>query len=310
MTFNQIEEELNKPAFKFWHLQDYDDPKKEKELMGEIPNLDDYLRKKTQIQKELLKVTPELRQFYCEPLLSREQEQHLFRKFNFMKYKAKKYYNWYKLSKTKKLKSIITSHMLEVNRIRNWIVCCNTRLASLIIKKRKDFYNGNIDDLLSDCFYNIMKAVDGFDFSRKNAQGQHNKFSTYCTWVLMNNSLRDHSADKKFYDKVSSNLEESVFGEKIDEKNSNSCHEYEHKESLQSDVKKILDCLKEKFPREMYIIKSYFSIDQDSKMTLKDISKKMNLTKERVRQLRENAIKHIQMLVSTGELKLSSDISL
>ena len=310
MNFIQIEEELNKQNFKFWHLADFDNSKKEKEIMGEIPNFDDYLRKKTQIQKEVTKVTPELRQFYCEPLLSRDQEQHLFRKLNFMKYKAKKYYSWYKLSKTKKLKNIITSYMSEVNRIRNWIVCCNTRLASLIIKKRKDFYNGNIDDLLSDCFYNIMKAVDGFDFSRKNAQGQGNKFSTYCTWVLMNNSLRDHSADKKFYDRVSSNLEESVFGEKIDEKCYNSCQEYENRESLQSDIQKILNCLKEKFPREMYIIKSYFAIDQDSKMTLKEISKKMNLTKERVRQLRENAIKHIQSLVSTGELKLSADLSL
>lgn len=310
MNFTQIEEDLNKTTFKCWYLKDFDDCKKEKAIMAEIPNFDDYLRKKTQIQKDITKVTPELRQFYCEPLLNSDQEYHLFRRLNFMKYKAKKYYGWYKISPTTKLRNLITNYMLEVNRVRNWIVCCNTRLASLIIRKRKDYYSGNIDDLLSDCFFNILKAVDGFDFNRTNNLNKHFKFSTYCTWVLMNNSLRDHSADKKFHDKVSSNLEESVFGEKIDQRCENSCTDYENKESIKSDVRKILDCLREKHPRERFILKSYFAINQDAKKTLKDISEELGLTKERVRQLRENGIKVVQTKILAGELNLSSDFSL
>ena len=57
-------------------------------------------------------------------------------------------------------------------------------------------------------------------------------------------------------------------------------------------------------------MKSYFAINQDAKKTLKDISEELGLTKERVRQLRENGIKVVQTKILAGELNLSSDFSL
>jgi RNA polymerase sigma factor (sigma-70 family) len=306
MIFEHLEEEFDKPTFKVWCMPEYDDPKLEKEIMGDMPNYDIYISNKNNIQKEINKVQPELRQFYCEPLLNTEQEFHLFRKLNFMKYKAKKYYSWYKISKSKKLKDIIMSFINEIPVTRNLIVCCNTRLAALVIKKRKDYYNNNINVLLSDCFINIMKAVDGFDFTRKNQFGRTNKFSTYCTWVLMNNSLRDHSSDRKFYDKFASNMDDTTFGEKIDEKESCAHNQLEHNESVNSDVNKVLNILKDTHPREVYILKNYYGINQENRKTLKEISEELGLTKERVRQLREHSLVHIQQLISQGKLTLSN----
>lgn len=306
MNFDSVVKEIKKTTFKVWSLPEFSDSKKEIDIMGEMPNYNEYLKKKNLIQKDLHKVTPELRQFYCEPLLDTDQEYHLFRKMNFIKYKAKIYLNWHNVSPTKKLKNIIVNLMIEANRIRNLITCCNTRLASLVIKKRKDYYNNNIDDLLSDCFFNIMKAVDGFDFNRKNDQNRRNKFSTYCTWVLMNNSLRDHSSDRKFHDKCASNLEDTSFSEKIDEKESNIHYEYEEKESRKSDVSKILKNLRAELPRELFVLKNYYGIDQEDRKTLKEISEDMDLTKERVRQLRENAIAYIRKQIEKGYLELSA----
>jgi RNA polymerase primary sigma factor len=122
----------------------------------------------------------------------------------------------------------------------------------------------------------------------------------------MNNSLRDHSADRKFHDRCSSNLEDTSFNEKMDEKESYAHYEYEEQESLHSDVGKILENLKSEFPRELFVLKNYYGIGQSDRKTLKEISEEMNLTKERVRQLRENAIAYIKKQVENGNLNLSS----
>lgn len=299
MCISELQNEIGKKNYKFWHLDIFDDESKFEEIIGPMPNYQDFLKKKTQIDKEIQKVTPELRQFYCEPLLQTDQEVFCFRKFNFYKYSSYKYYNIYLEKNCEDTKQKAIYYYIKATEQRNFIVRCNTRLAAKILKKRKDYYGDNINDLISDCFINIIKAVDGFDFRRGF------KFSTYCIWVLMNNTLREHSPDKKFYESCATNLDHGFFSEKIDENEFNASLSYENTEGVNSDINKILEIIKEKDEREYFVLVNCFGLLGQKKRTLKEISKDLNLTKERVRQIRENSIKHLKTEIITGNLSLS-----
>jgi RNA polymerase sigma factor (sigma-70 family) len=300
MDFHAARLEVEKTNFKFWHLDDFEDDKLAIEIMSEMPDFDQYQTKKINIQKEIYKVTPELRQFYCEPLLTKAQEFHLFRKMNYLKYKALRFYRWFCRSKLAKLKNLFVSNLAEAQAVRNRIVCCNTRLAAQVYKKRKDYYGDDVDNLLSDCFANIIKAVDGFDFRRGF------KFSTYCTWVLMNNSLRDHQGDKRFQETFATNVSDTSLKHKVDESSLDEDLKREKVLSIAEDIGKIFELLGGKDKRESEILSAYYGIKDGKRKTLKEISEAMDITKERVRQIRNNAINYLQNLIENGNLDLKS----
>jgi RNA polymerase sigma factor (sigma-70 family) len=293
----KIEFEIRKNNFKYWVTEDFSN---EDLITSEMPDIDEFNIKKLNIQKDINKVAPELRQFYSEPLLSKKQECHCFRKMNFYKYKVKFYFDAYESTKLDIWEDKCIECFNKYQNIRNFIVSCNTRLASQILKKRKDFYGDNINDLISDCFLNIIKAADGFDYTRGFA------FSTYCTWVLMNNSLRDHGHNKKFFDNIATNIDQGTFSEQFDENQNSNISNIEKEESVSHDINKILTIIKARDSREHFIIVNCFGIGSGKKKTLKEISEDLNLTKERVRQIRENGIKFLKQQIAEGNLNLSS----
>jgi len=62
-------------------------------------------------------------------------------------------------------------------------------------------------------------------------------------------------------------------------------------ESLKTEIKNVLAILQE---REAEVIKLYFGLDSESPMTLEEIGDKFNLTRERVRQIKEKAIRRLR----------------
>jgi|TARA_B100000035_G_scaffold253314_1_gene222689 RNA polymerase primary sigma factor len=63
------------------------------------------------------------------------------------------------------------------------------------------------------------------------------------------------------------------------------------KKSLTEEIKRVLNTIPE---REAMIIEYYFGIDMDRPLTLEEIGDQLGLTRERVRQLKERAIKRLQ----------------
>ncbi|MEO2160002.1 MAG: RNA polymerase sigma factor RpoD/SigA [bacterium] len=62
-------------------------------------------------------------------------------------------------------------------------------------------------------------------------------------------------------------------------------------ESLKDEIRQSLDTLK---ARERQVIKMYFGIDRDYALTLNEIGEEFSLTRERVRQIKEKAIRRLR----------------
>jgi len=62
-------------------------------------------------------------------------------------------------------------------------------------------------------------------------------------------------------------------------------------ESLKTEIKNVLAILPE---REAEVIRLYFGLNEESPMTLEEIGEKFHLTRERVRQIKEKAIRRIR----------------
>jgi len=62
-------------------------------------------------------------------------------------------------------------------------------------------------------------------------------------------------------------------------------------ESLREEVRRALNTLSD---REAQVIRLYFGLDQEHSLTLEEIGEKFNLTRERVRQIKEKAIRRLR----------------
>jgi DNA-directed RNA polymerase sigma subunit (sigma70/sigma32) len=121
---------------------------------------------------------------------------------------------------------------------------------------------------------------------------------------LLNNSIRDQTANKKFESLVATNLENTTFEKNLDLKDEQIINTFDKNESLQHDWSKIKNVLLDKTnERDYYILTQIFGIGCEKK-TLKQLSEELSLTKERIRQIKEKTIVSLKKLVKSGDLKL------
>ena len=99
-------------------------------------------------------------------------------------------------------------------------------------------------------------------------------------------SRRHQSLDMPFSDTDSNSLMDVIPDPESPEPDTTLIHE-----SLKEEIKAALATLKD---RERDVIKMYFGIEQDYALTLNEIGEEFNLTRERVRQIKEKAIRRLQ----------------
>lgn len=285
---------LERP-FRVIYSADFNNPKKRKSIIGEMPEIEKFneQRKKVVQLRNGDKIAPEMRPCYEEPLLTREQEYHLFRKMNYFKYRAKKLMaglNPRRCSDRRLDK--IESLLEEANKIRNQIGNSNFRLATQLLRKQSSFYREHslTDGLLSDAYFDVLKAIDYFNFELGN------KFSTYCTWVLRKNFSRDLKNQAKYQERFTTGMEESLNDIKDDGDGYQEEITYNNNRTL---VDKLLQILAESdcngdVQRQVYAIEEWFGLHGKDHRTLDAISQDMDVTKERVRQLKEKGLQVIR----------------
>lgn len=225
-----------------------------------------------------------LASLYEVPLLTREQEQHLFRKFNYLKYKASKLRE--KLDPAQAKSSDmdkIEELYREAVQIKNQIVKANLRLV-VSIAKRHVTPNDDFFQLVSDGNMSLIRAVEKFDYTRGN------KFSTYASWAIMKNFARTIPQEFKIRDRFRPTSDE-LFLAREDQRSDRMLLEMAQKQRAEQ-VREILDKLDE---RERKIVISRFGLDYNEEpKTLKEVGAQMGVTKERIRQIEARALNKLR----------------
>jgi RNA polymerase sigma factor (sigma-70 family) len=272
----------------------FDDPKVEPEILGPMPDQEEFdaHRKQMRIPKD---APPELAPLYEMPLLTREQEQHLFRKMNYLKHKAHQLRQRLdpNRARTQELDRIEDLEK-QAGEVKEQLISCNMRLV-VSIAKRHVAQTDNFFELLSDGNISLIRAVEKFDYSRGN------KFSTYASWAIMKNFARSIPEEKHRRERYVTGHEE-LFEVAPD----NRTDEQECLASAEQASHKVHRLLSLLDPREREIIRMRAGLDSGSEgMTLEKIGEKLSITKERVRQLHVRAMKKMRNLAEAQKDELS-----
>jgi RNA polymerase primary sigma factor len=142
------------------------------------------------------------------------------------------------------------------------------------IAKRHAGQNDNFFELQSDGNLSLLRAVEKFDFSRGN------KFSTYASWAIMKNFARSIPDEKIHRDRYVTGYEE-VFDAAADVRSD----EHEIEASVERKRTLLRHLMEELDDRERAIISDRYGLVSGEPMTLEQVGKRHEITKERVRQL-------------------------
>ncbi|MDR1484714.1 MAG: sigma-70 family RNA polymerase sigma factor [Planctomycetaceae bacterium] len=239
-------------------------------------------------------ILPYISNLYKIPLLSSEQEVHLFRKMNYIKYKAAQLRAKHDAAHPK---AVLMTRIEELhgmaNAVKNEIVAANLRLV-VSIAKRHVGACCTFFDLVSDGNLSLLRAVEKFDYSRGN------RFSTYATWAITRNYARTIPDEKRHRDRYHLN-EDELLEKAIDRRSDLQLLErYQVEREQQVDM--LLNTLNE---REQRIIVSRFGIGHTkSPLTLNEVGVEIGITKERVRQIEARALAKLRKIAENEKMEI------
>jgi RNA polymerase sigma factor (sigma-70 family) len=280
---------LDQPLDYIYH-ESFDAAGADAEIMAPMPEQDkfDEARRNMRPPKD---AAPEMAALYESPLLTKAQEQHLFRKMNFLKHRANKLRA--KLdparARPQQIKEI-EDVQAQANAIKKRLVNCNMRLAVSVAKKQAP-NSDSFFEVLSDSNLSLIRAVDKFDYSYGY------KFSTYATWSIIKNFARSLPQEKRHKERYLTGHEE-VFDYFPDKRGD----EHELKATAEQNANRVNRLLAYLDPRERQIIEMRAGLDNTQAMTLGQIGERLGITKERVRQINMQVLNKLRNIAREQQL--------
>lgn len=168
----------------------------------------------------------------------------------------------------------------------NKLVKHNLRFVVMIAKTYRNKTNVSFSDLISEGNIGLIKAAQRYDVDKDY------KFVSYAIWWIR---ASINECISKYKDNVEYNIEDNAFfntkntavsyDDKINEDFEERLTDFQ---SRRAAIEDLIQCLEE---RERQVIMYFYGLDKyGHDMNLDEISKKMSLTKERVRQIKEVAL--------------------
>ena len=281
-------------ALEYIYHPSFDDPAVASEIMGPMPDYEGFEGHRRQMRAPK-DAPPELASLYEMPLLTREQEQHLFRQMNYLKHRAGQLRSRLDPSRARNqdIKEI-EDLQEQATAVKDRLINCNMRLV-VSIAKRHSAQADNFFELLSDGNMSLIRAVEKFDYSRGN------KFSTYASWAIMKNFARSIPDEKHRRERYVTGHEELFDIAPDTRSNEQEC--VATQEQAAHRVNRLLEYLD---PRERQIIRMRAGLDNHSEgMTLEEIGQQLGITKERVRQLNVRIMTKLRTIAREQKVDLS-----
>ncbi len=228
---------------------------------------------------------PYLASLYRIPLLEPEEERDLFRRYNYLKYRADTVRRQIDVNRVRAgdLKRV-ESLLLQANVVKNRIVRANLRLVVSIAKKHIGGPQ-TLFELISDGNVALMRAVEKFDYARGF------RFSTYASWAIMRNFARSVPKERYQLDRFATGNEEVL-------DIAASLRTYDPNEENLPELREMIDAMLTRLtPRERTILTDHYGLNEGTESkTFHQLGRKLGISKERVRQIELQALRKLRRM--------------
>ena len=228
------------------------------------------------------------------PVLTREQEVDLFRRYNFLKHLASTERHQIRLSRvTASLLSRLEEYLEQAEQIRKLLVEANLRLVVSIAGKHTGD-RANFLDLVSKGNFALIQAVEEFDYTTGF------RFGRRASLNIAKEYAKVSGRSTELTPKRAASL--ATFQRGLRETTADVLAIERTRQSLTQVIREELD------EREQYVILHHFGLLGSSirknRKTLKQIGDELGLTKERIRQIELSALQKLRQRLSQEQFEL------
>ncbi|RPJ36830.1 MAG: sigma-70 family RNA polymerase sigma factor, partial [Planctomycetaceae bacterium] len=228
------------------------------------------------------------------PVLTREQELDLFRRYNYLKHLAATERHQIKLSKVSaSLLAKLEEYLEQAEEIRKLLVEANLRLVVSIAGKHTSD-GANFLELVSKGNFALIQAVEEFDY------GKGFRFGRWASLNIAKEYARVSGRSTELTAKRAASV--ASFQRGLRETTADVLAIERTRQSLTQLIREELD------EREQYVILNHFgligSTIRKNRKTLKQIGDELGLTKERIRQIELIALQKLRQCLSQEQFEL------